>query len=343
MAQNSQNWLGGNVPNFTSYNRQNLNNNWGYNRGNLRGRISNWQNRNLRNYNTNFNSNFRNQNGSWPRNTRGNFRAPRFPRRRGRGGYSINTIQSESKKKGEIPNSVNESSPKLSIKRTFLPILSFITIFALFQNIFFIHISAEYQLCNDNTPYALIAPPNNHNCSIPQIEDILQLEATVIVRRVEPIIFPLFKCVKKVDTICSFSLFKIYTSIPINETYEEKVAVEDCWHMVTNGNFDNLELIRLENDVWKTKKEAGIRYSWLGKECNTTVNYIVEKGLAATKGRRTKILSDMANFGNHTIEDEFFSKPDMTFVWKKPPPEVMCDYQEIGTFPAIITDKLIII
>ena len=340
--QQSRNYFGNSGVNYGPRNNQN----WQINRenfGNFRGRF----NRPIRGNRNNYGYNM--QNNNYYNNNRPNFNNRRgLPsRRRGQGGYKINTISNHLENKNGKNNENNENHEKsksnTSVSQTFLPFLTIImSLFLLFFQFNFT-IATNYQICKNNNVSLLLAPPENFNCSIPSIEDIMVLDAEVIVRRVEPIIFPIFKCIKKVETLCSFSIFKIYTNIPINETFFEKVSVEDCWQLITDGKLGGLELMRSENDVWTTKAEAGIEYKWLGKECNTTTNFIVEKGIAATKSRNSNIVSDMANFKNVTIEKEFFVKKDMTFIWHSPPAHEMCDYQSIGNFQAIVTDKYIVI
>ena len=354
---NTPNWGQNNRNRFTNFrnNMQNNSNNFIQGRGrfyNQRGNfgnnfnnrfgnfLNNRQNPNTINY-RNDRNNFRRNNG-WDQ--RNNFRGQRGNRRtgRGRGGYRINNVEIRDLNK-ELPAAKQSSGSSSS----FLPL---ITILSLFFGVIIVVTAKDngygqqsYQICPSRDFLFYLSPPENYNCTIPNTYDILELEAEIITRRVEPILFPIFKCSIKTNTICTFSIFKLYTDIAENVTIEEKVPVEECWKLITTGKIKEYELVRESGDVWTTTATATLQYSWLGKECNSSSNYIVEKALAATKGKKQRIITDFEGFGKCTIETGFCEAKNAIVVWKTLPDKDLCDFQSVGIFPAIVTEKYILV
>lgn len=201
----------------------------------------------------------------------------------------------------------------------------------------------SYQICPNRDFLFYLSPPENYNCTVPDTYDILELEAEIIVRRVDPIVFPIFKCSIKTNTLCTISILKIYTETIENVTVEEKLPVEECWKLITTGKIKDYELVRESGDIWATKSVASLQYSWLGKECNSSTNFIVEKAIAGTKGIKQKILTDIEGFGNCTIDEGFCEVKNAITVWKIDSRSELCEYQSIGIYPAIITEKYILI
>ena len=347
-GQNMRNSVGNRFQNFGNSFRP-RGGQFSYQRGNFRnsrgGYCPNFpSNRNFQNPNNYFNNtrnNFGNNNSNFQRiNNRGQ-RGNRRPGR-GRGGYRINNVEIKDPNEGLVPVKQSTNTPS-----TFLPLITILSI--IFGLIIVVNANGirygqqSYQICPNRDFLFYLSPPENYNCSIPDTYDILELEAEIIVRRIEPILFPIFKCSIKTNTICTFSIFKLYTDIAENVTIEEKLPVEECWKLITTGKIKEYELVRESGDVWATKTTATLQYSWLGKECNSSSNYIVEKALAATKGKKQRIITDLVGFGNCTIETGFCEAKSAIVVWKTPLDKDLCDFQSIGTYPAIITEKYILI
>ena len=256
-------------------------------------------------------------------------------RGRGRGGYRINTIRTENNE-----NDNDRAGPSNFNPSGYLPIITILTIISLFSPL--VHsIEQTYQICTDNRDKLFVTPPEYFNCTIPKIEEVVETEAELVVRRTKPLIIDLFKCSKKVSVLCTFSILKIYTSIPTNYTYTEKMSVEDCWKLVKSGEFENKSLIRKSESVWKTQTQVPLNYSWIGSDCAQEVDFVVERSTGATMSSEGPFLSDIGNLDECNVTSGFCENKKAIIVWEAPTMQQLCPYVSAGSFSAIISDQFI--
>ena len=257
-------------------------------------------------------------------------------RGRGRGDYKINTLRNEN---DESENA--RSGPSNFTSAAYLPIITFITLNCLFLLIIQ-SIEHTYQICTDDRDKIFVSPPEYFNCTIPKIEEVVETEAELVVRRTKPLTIDIFKCSKKISVLCTFSILKIYTSIPTNYTYTEKMSVEDCWKLVKSGEFENKSLIRDGKNVWKTQTPVALNYSWIGSDCAQEVDFVVERSTGATMSSEGPFLSDIGNLNECNATSGFCENEKAIIVWETPTAQQLCPYVRAGSFSAIITDQFVI-
>ena len=204
----------------------------------------------------------------------------------------------------------------------------------------------KYQVCEINEKGYLVAPPENYNCSLPDTESVLELEANLLVRRIQPVLFPIFKCQKIINHICTFSVLKVYTSISENFTAIEKVSYEDCWNLVSTGAVGNNMVERKDNNIWRSVPEIiELEYEWIGTKCNNSVSYVVERAVGAVNNEKEHIISDFPELtaAKCLPTITFCNTRRAMFVWKAPDSNALCTFQSVGIFPSLVADKFILI
>lgn len=200
---------------------RNSGNNYGYNSSN--------NNRNSSNRNRfNQNQNFRNQNSNRPSQGQNSFNFQRQPRQnRGFNNYNNNgnnhnnsnrNYTSRQNRRGNRNsnfepigdrtfqvNTVHSPPPALL---SALPLLAIISIFTLASVA-----SAEYHLCAQPKDDNLIAPPQKQSCDISVGKSALETIAEIFVPKIRPTTMIAHKCTERITTVCTYSVFKIYTNI----------------------------------------------------------------------------------------------------------------------------------
>lgn len=283
-------------------------------------------------------NNFAYDSGNWRGNQRGLRRGFGRGRTRGRGGYRVNSVEAN-----ENQNSNNSTNAQCS---NYLPILTIICILG----IGFFPIAGStltgYQICNENAEAYVVAPPESYNCSVPISDEVFELEAQLIARRTLPITFQIFKCRKMISHVCTYSILKLYTNVPDNFTTWEKVSVEDCWKLVTDGILQDKILERKGNDIWKSRTEdIMLEYDWFGKNCNNTYAFVVERSIGAVMQAEDFIVSEFPELASAEckIFDNYCEVNNTIYIWKPPEKKALCAFQPVGLFPALVSDKYVVI
>jgi hypothetical protein len=296
---------------------------------------NNYNNRSYNNYNNRFParnnfppfSRFNPQNSNY-RNTF----TPNFPPRNNF--YNPQNIKKNTKKRGTYRiNTVEGLLPIISVSIVILALSS----------------STEaarnaYNLCSLPLSYQMFAPPEHTDCSIPKIEEkVVETEVTLIVPRTKPINFVVYECTKFITHLCTFSILKLYTSIPTNLTTQERIPPKDCWMLIKEGKIQSVELERVEKDVWISKQEIPVRFATVGTICNYTLGYRVVKGIASVLDDRSEIISDIGDLTKCRTNKNFCEKEKSTIVWEPFPPYKLCKYEAAGNFNAIFAGRYVLI
>lgn len=181
---------------------------------------------------------------------------------------------------------------------------------------------------------------------MPNTESVIELEANLLVRRTQPILFPIFKCQKIINHICTFSVLKVYTSISENFTAIEKISYEDCWNLVSNDAIGEKVVERKDSNIWRSAPEIlELEYEWIGTKCNSSVSYVIEKAIGAVNNENEPVISDFPELTAKKClpSDTFCNTKKAMFVWKAPDPLSLCLYQSVGIFPSLVADKFVLI
>ena len=246
-----------------------------------------------------------------------------------------------------------EGQSRAGNSHSFLPLLTLLSIF--FISLIPISVALApmdksinemtYQNCAKPEKSFWVEPPKEFKCDIPDdFQNALELEAELIVRRTRPITFPIFKCTKKSEIKCTFSVFKIFTSAMETIVINTKIPMEDCNKMVTNGKLGNDTLIRKNDNVWATDNKLIIEYAFVGNQCFSVHNYIVERTTAAVMTKTDIIQSDLAvKFGDCRVLDSYCENDNAMIVWKTPEPHELCEYVSTGKFMSVVANKYVII
>jgi hypothetical protein len=308
-------------------------------RGPRRGR--GWRGQNRGGWN-NFNrpwmnrgNDYRQGNTCQPRG-RGDGRPRPTGRGRGRGKYRINNV------------TVEESSTTASsvASTSFLPFLTIICLLSLFIGF---STADTFHFCSKTKPVEsfTIPMPSQYNCSVENLDSIemSELEAEIFVIRVNPIIVPVFKCSKKTTIACSFSVFKLYTSLDEPKTALSPTSIKDCWELVNKGKLGEIEVMRRGMNTWASNNSLEITYDWLGQQCASTVDYIVEKSIAAASQKNGQMISDLGLNPECRIREGSCSETDgsSVIVWNIPSQMAMCPIVSVGKYPVIISDNYVLV
>uniref|UniRef100_A0A915PG87 Peptidase A2 domain-containing protein n=1 Tax=Meloidogyne floridensis TaxID=298350 RepID=A0A915PG87_9BILA len=289
-------------------------------------RSQNYYNRNQNDYNKNqnYNSNVRNANRPQFNNFgRGNSNfvplSNRGGRRRSRGGYKINSINTTRK------------SPS--------PVFPLLTILAI---LLCEYLSYGYQVCIEEEQPMLLAPPEKANCSIPQGPNYEEYNVEIYVPQKRALIFSGFKCQKLIFGRSAFSFLRLYNE---DDDFLDKlspVSKEDCWKLVREGKLGNKILRRENENVLRSKTQMKVEYPVFGTNYFYEYDYVVQIGNVYVNMDTKMVKSDLGFYENCTIPERKCEEENSTLIWDDPT-EFYCPYESAGNFRALLSYPYILV
>jgi hypothetical protein len=306
--------------------------------------------------------------GQRSRNNRGRIRRTG----RGRGGYSINTIDTQQNEHLVVPGT---SMSTLGTIGTLFNVMSIITL-VLISTISGIEAGEStnpktYMICGKSSTGILVEPPKYQQCEIPTKVDISEVIAFLYVPKAEAYRFEAFRCVKRTMQNCwhqstdTLSPGEFLTSsdrigdanahIEPNYSYNF-LSPEECIEL----NRTRLNLEQIDKFAWADNKISyfepaignaatlGNPFLYMGKNliapptCTPVTSHFLQRGYITTNDG-VVLTSALSDLNGCKMSDLSCVIDGGTVIWPKQEPKSFCRLEQKGPYKVYIAGLLVLI